>query len=194
MPRAAYLERLREPPGSIRASGTMPTPCPPDAEVVVSTAIGDDNPELVRARERGQAVLHRGALLAELCAEGRLIAVAGTHGKTTTTGMLVHALRELGADPAFFIGGELPGAGSGGAAANAGRGARATGSSPRPTSPTPASSSCAPEVAVVTNVELDHHARWSSRAELTEAFGRFAEGASRSRVGTEGAGPDRRGA
>ena len=172
---SSYLDRLREAGIDLRV-GHDADSVPPDAEVVVSTAIGDDNPELVRARERGQPVLHRGALLAELCAEGRLIAVAGTHGKTTTTGMLVHALRELGEDPSFFIGGELPGAGSGGSAANAGRGegdwviAEAD----------EADASfleLAPESAVVTNVELDHHARWSSRAELTEAFGRFAEGA-----------------
>src|SRR5688572_25729655 len=118
---SSYLDRLR-------AAGLEPVVghdadlVPPDAEVVVSTAIGPDNPELAAARERGQAELHRGALLAELCTEGRLIAVAGTHGKTTTTGMIVHALRELGADPTFFIGGELPGAGDGGAPANAGLG------------------------------------------------------------------------
>ena len=53
--------------------------------------------------------IHRGELLAELCAERRLIAVAGTHGKTTTAGMLAHGLRETGADPAFLLGGELPG-------------------------------------------------------------------------------------
>ena len=172
---SSYLDRLREAGIDLRV-GHDADSVPPDAEVVVSTAIGDDNPELVRARERGQAVLHRGALLAELCAEGRLIAVAGTHGKTTTTGMLVHALRELGEDPSFFIGGELPGAGSGGSAANAGSGegdwmvAEADESDA-------SFLELAPEIAVVTNVELDHHARWSSRAELTEAFARFAEGA-----------------
>ena len=178
-------------PGSIPWSGTMPTPCPPDAEVVVSTAIGDDNPELVRARERGQAVLHRGALLAELCAEGRLIAVAGTHGKTTTTGMIVHALRELGADPALLHRRRAARRGprTGRAGERRAR-VRVTGWSPRPTSPMPASSSFAPEVAVVTNVELDHHARWCSRAELTEAFARFADGARASSV--SGAGPRRR--
>ena len=85
-------------------------------------------------------VLHRGELLAELCAEKRLIAVAGTHGKTTTTAMLVWALRALGADPAFFVGGEVPGLGEG-AAAPTPAGARASGSSPRPTRATPASSS-----------------------------------------------------
>ncbi len=113
---------------------------PPGAEVVVSTAIADDNVELARARERGQRVLHRGELLAELCSLRRLIAVSGTHGKTTTAGMLAHALRATGADPSFFLGGELPGAGIDGGAANAGWG-RGSGSSPRPTSPTAASSS-----------------------------------------------------
>ena len=147
---------------------------PADAEVVVSTAIPDDNPELVRARERGQRVIHRGELLAELCTAGRLIAVAGTHGKTTTTGMLVHALRALGADPAFFIGGDLPGAGPDGAPGNAGWGegewlvAEADESDA-------SFLELRPEVAVVTNVELDHHSRWRSRAELIDAFGRFAE-------------------
>ena len=63
----------------------------------------------------GLAVLHRGELLAELCAEKRLIAVAGTHGKTTTTAMMAWALRALGADPAFFVGGEVPGLGPDGA-------------------------------------------------------------------------------
>jgi UDP-N-acetylmuramate--alanine ligase len=88
---SSYLQRLR-------AAGLEPRvghdagAVPPGAEVVVSTAIPPDNPELARARERGQRVMHRGDLLAELCAEGRLIAVAGTHGKTTTTGMIVHAL------------------------------------------------------------------------------------------------------
>ena len=88
--------------------------------------------------------------------------------------MLVHALRELGADPAFFIGGELPGAGEDGGAANAGWGegewvvAEADESDG-------SFLELRPEVAVVTNVELDHHSRWSSLAELRQAFARFAE-------------------
>ena len=96
------------------------------------------------AASAASGCIHRGELLAELCATKRLIAVAGTHGKTTTAGMLAHALRAIGADPAFFLGGELPGAGDGGEPANAGVGARASGSSPRPTSPTRASSRCGP--------------------------------------------------
>ena len=89
---SSYMDRLRA-AGLDPVVGHDPDLVPPDAEVVVSTAIGPDNPELSRARERGQPEIHRGALLAELCCDGRLIAIAGTHGKTTTTGMIVHALR-----------------------------------------------------------------------------------------------------
>jgi UDP-N-acetylmuramate--alanine ligase len=172
---SSYMRRLRD-LGLAPRVGHDPDQVPPGADVVVSTAIADDNPELVRARERGQRVLHRGELLAELCALRRLIAVAGTHGKTTTAGMLVHALRATGADPAFFLGGELPGAGPRGGPANAGWGegewvvAEADESDA-------SFLALEPEVAVVTNLELDHHSRWGSLAELTEAFSRFAAGA-----------------
>jgi UDP-N-acetylmuramate--alanine ligase len=170
---SSYLEHVRA-AGIEPTIGHDPDAVPPDAEVVVSTAIADDNPELARARERGQRVVHRGELLAGLCAERRLIAVAGTHGKTTTAGMLTHALRAIGADPAFFLGGELPGAGENGGAANAGWGegewvvAEADESDA-------SFLLLQPEVAVITNVELDHHSRWSSRAELLDGFRRFAE-------------------
>src|SRR4051794_23203571 len=172
---SAYMQRLR-------AAGLEPTvghdadQVPDGADVVVSTAIAEDNPELARARERGQRVIHRGALLAELCSLRRLIAIAGTHGKTTTTGMAVQALRAIGADPSFFIGGELPGAGADGGPANAGWGAgewvvaeadESDGSFLE----------LRPEIAVITNLELDHHSRWGSRAELSQSFGRFAAGA-----------------
>ena len=178
---SSYLRRLRA-AGLEPRVGHDPGNVPEDAEVIVSTAIADDNPELARARERGQVVVHRGRLLAELCAEGRLISVAGTHGKTTTTGMVVHALRALGSDPGFFIGGELPGAGPDGEPANAGWGSE---QSPAPPEWVVAEADesdgsfleLRPEVAVVTNIELDHHSRWSSRSELTEAFAGFAAAA-----------------
>ena len=134
---------------------------PPDAEVVISTAIGEDNPELPCARERGQPVIHRGELLAELCAEKRLLAIAGTHGKTTTAGMVAHALRATGADPGFLLGGELPGAGEDGGPGNAGWG---TGEWVVAEADESDASflRLRPEVAAVTNVELDHHSHWSS--------------------------------
>jgi undecaprenyldiphospho-muramoylpentapeptide beta-N-acetylglucosaminyltransferase len=170
---SSYMERLRD-AGLEPAVGHDPANLPEGAEVVVSTAIGDDNPELGFARERGVEPIHRGALLAQLCAEKRLIAVAGTHGKTTTTAMAVWALRAIGADPAFFIGGEVLGLGPGGAAANAGWGegewvvAEADESDA-------SFLELRPEVAVITNVEMDHHSRWGSLAELRGAFARFLE-------------------
>ncbi|HEY5708893.1 MAG TPA: cyanophycin synthetase, partial [Solirubrobacterales bacterium] len=145
---------------------------PEGAEVVVSSAIGAENPELALARERGVEPIHRGALLAQLCAEKRLIAVAGTHGKTTTTAMLVWALRALGADPAFFVGGEVPGLGESTAATNAGWGAGEWVVAEADESDA-SFLELRPEIAVVTNVEMDHHSRWGSVAELREAFRRF---------------------
>ena len=172
---SSYLDRLRE-AGLEPRVGHDAAAVPPEAEVVISTAIAPDNPELVVARERSQRVVHRGVLLAELCAEKRLIAVAGTHGKTTTAGMLAHALRGAGADPAFFLGGELPGAGPDGGPSNAGWGAGEWVIAEADESDA-SFLELRPEVAVITNVELDHHSRWSGRGELLEAFRRFAESA-----------------
>jgi UDP-N-acetylmuramate--alanine ligase len=169
---SSYMERLRA-AGLEPAIGHDATNLPEGAEVVVSTAIATENPELAAARERGLTVVHRGELLAELCAERRLIAIAGTHGKTTTTAMAVWALRGIGEDPAFFVGGEVPGLGPDGAPANAGWGAgewvvaeadESDGSFLR----------LDPEIAVVTNVEMDHHSKWGSLEPLVEAFVGFA--------------------
>jgi UDP-N-acetylmuramate--alanine ligase len=168
-----YVRRLRD-AGIEPRIGHDPDAVPEDAEVVRSRAVQENNPELVRARERDHRVIDRGELLAEVCSEKRLIAVAGTHGKTTTTGMVVHAMREHGADPAFLIGGLLHGAGPAGQTTNAGWGegewivAEADESDA-------SFLLLRPEVAVVTNVELEHIKRWPSRARLLEAFSRFAE-------------------
>jgi UDP-N-acetylmuramate--alanine ligase len=174
---SSYMERLRV-AGLDPVVGHDAANLPEGAEVVVSTAIGEDNPELALARERGIEPIHRGALLAELCAEKRLIAVAGTHGKTTTTAMLVWALRALGEDPAFFVGGEVPGLGSDGAAVNAGWGAGGWVVAEADESDG-SFLDLKPEIAVVTNIEMDHHARWGSLAELYEAFRRFVVPAER---------------
>lgn len=169
---STYMERLRNAGIDVRV-GHDPENLPREAEVIVSTAISDDNPELALARELGLTVKHRSELLAELCSARRQIAVAGTHGKTTTTGMLTHALRELGQEPSFFIGGELPGFGPEGAAANSGWGEgdwvvveadESDGSF----------LTLDPEIAIVTNIEMDHHARWDNLAQLREAFFDFA--------------------
>jgi UDP-N-acetylmuramate--alanine ligase len=172
---SSYMERLRR-AGLDPAVGHDAANLPVGAEVVVSTAIAAGNPELALARERGVEPIHRGALLAELCAEKRLIAVAGTHGKTTTAAMLAWALRALGVDPAFFVGGEAPGLGADGGAANAswGEGEWVVAEADESDA---SFLELRPEIAVVTNVEMDHHARWGSVAELRAAFEEFAAGA-----------------
>lgn len=174
--RSSYLERVEG--SGIRVTvGHDEANLPDGAEVVVSTAIPPENPELALARQRGRRILHRSDMLADLCSAKRTIAVAGTHGKTTTTGMLIWAMRALGLDPAFFVGGELPGVGSDGAAANSGWGSGEW-------AVVEADESdgsflvLEPEVAVITNIEMDHHARWSGLAELREAFADFAGRAS----------------
>jgi UDP-N-acetylmuramate--alanine ligase len=172
---SSYIQRLRD-AGLDPAVGHDAVNLPEEAEAIVSTAIDAANPELELARERGLTVRHRGQLLAELCAEKRLIAIAGTHGKTTTTAMLAWALRQVGADPAFFVGGEAPGLGPGGAAANAswGEGEWVVAEADESDA---SFLELRPEIAVVTNVEMDHHSRWGSMAELRNAFAQFVAGA-----------------
>jgi UDP-N-acetylmuramate--alanine ligase len=108
----------------------------------------------------------RAELLAELVSLRRSIVVAGAHGKTTTTGMIAFALRELGLDPAWLVGGEIAqlggnaGAGEGWLVVEGDESDRTV-------------EQLRPEIAVVTNVELDHHATFGSRAEVEEMFERW---------------------
>jgi UDP-N-acetylmuramate--alanine ligase len=137
--------------------------------VVVSTAIRDDNPELVEARRRGLQVVPRAQALAALMAGRRGVAVAGTHGKTTTTSMLTVAAQRCGVDPSFAIGGDLNEAGS-----NAHHG---TGDLFVVEADESDGSFLAyrPHVAVVTNVEADHLDHYGDEAAVFAAFERFAE-------------------
>ncbi|MFA1542216.1 UDP-N-acetylmuramate--L-alanine ligase [Actinomadura monticuli] len=137
--------------------------------VVVSTAIRETNPELVAARERGLRVLHRSAALASLMAGRRAVAVAGTHGKTTTTSMLTVALQHAGADPSYCIGGQLVTTGLG---ADEGTGdvfvAEADESDGSFLMYTP-------HIAVVTNVEADHLDNYGGFEMVKENFARFVD-------------------
>src|ERR1700728_3411097 len=83
--------------------------------LVISSAIRDSNPELAEARRRGLRVLHRAAALASLMFGRRVIAVTGTHGKTSTTSMIATVLLETGAGPAYANGGLLAATGTGAA-------------------------------------------------------------------------------
>ncbi|WP_328379115.1 UDP-N-acetylmuramate--L-alanine ligase [Streptomyces sp. NBC_00440] len=135
--------------------------------VVVSSAIREDNPELVRAAELSIPVVHRSDALASLMTGLRSIAVAGTHGKTTTTSMLAVALTELALDPAYAIGGDLAGPGT-----NARHGAGDIFVAEADESDR-SFQKYDPEVAVVLNVELDHHANYASMDEIYDSFETF---------------------
>src|SRR4051794_15340637 len=100
---SSYSERLRQ-AGIEPVIGHDAANLPDGAEVVVSTAIPEDNPELAAAQAADARILHRGDLLGELSGMKRTIAVSGTHGKTTTASMIALALLETGRDPAFLIG------------------------------------------------------------------------------------------
>jgi len=158
-----YAERLRR-FGIEVFAGHDPSHLDEGIEVVVSSAIPADEPELARARELGLRRLHRAELLAEMVASRRSICVAGTHGKTTTSAMIAYAAVELGLDPTYLIGGEVPqlggNAGPGGGSLLVAEADESDGSL----------TLLRPRVAVVTNIELDHHARFRSLAEVEDLF------------------------
>jgi len=180
---SSYAERLRA-AGIEPVIGHDAANLPDGAEVVVSTAIPDDNPELAAAREAGVPVLHRGDLLGELSRMKRTIAVGGTHGKTTTASMIALALLDTGREPAFLIGGELRAAGT-----NASWGAGEWAVIEADESDR-SFLKLRRDVAVVTNVELDHHATYGSLSELQEAFAEFTGVAETVVSGTGGLGAD----
>ncbi|MFJ7069094.1 UDP-N-acetylmuramate--L-alanine ligase [Streptomyces sp. NPDC101115] len=136
--------------------------------VVVSSAIRADNPELARAAELGVPVVHRSDALASLMDGLSAVAVAGTHGKTTTTSMLAVALTELGLDPSYAIGGDLAGPGTN---ARHGEGAIFVAEADESDR---SFQKYDPAVAIVLNVELDHHANYASMDEIYESFEAFA--------------------
>jgi UDP-N-acetylmuramate--alanine ligase len=160
---SSYTEALRR-HGIEPIIGHAAAHVPDGAEVVYSTAVAPENPERQTARGRER---HRVDLLAEIAALRRCIAVTGTHGKTTTSAMIVHALRGCGFDPAYVVGGELRCTGS-----NAGWGSGEwivieADESDR------SLLALRPEIAVLTNAELDHHSTYASRLELEETFRTF---------------------
>jgi UDP-N-acetylmuramate--alanine ligase len=135
--------------------------------LVVSSAIRADNPELAEAIRRGMRVLHRAAALASVMAGRRVIAVAGTHGKTTTTAMLTTVLRECGADPGYVIGGVLNETGLG---AEDGAGMDFVAEADESDG---SFLLLSPDVAIITNVEADHLDNYASLAEIEAAFNSF---------------------
>lgn len=165
--------------------------------VVVSTAIRESNPELARARELGLPVLHRSVALAALMAGRRGVAVAGAHGKTTTSAMVAVTLAHAGLDPSWAIGGtvlrDVPTPGSPVGAAQAGAAMQAGGPAGVGGAPEVGGArhgsgdvfvaeadesdgsflAYAPHIAVVTNVEPDHLDHYGTREAFEQAFVAF---------------------
>jgi UDP-N-acetylmuramate--alanine ligase len=136
-------------------------------QVLASAAIPADNPELVAAGEHGVPVLHREDFWPELTGHCRTLAVAGTHGKTTTSGLLAWILEQAGESPSFIVGGDLPDFGTN---ARAGEGDEFVIEADEYQM---AFLGLYPELAVVTNVELDHPDQFPDADALVAAFQRF---------------------
>jgi len=137
--------------------------------LVVSTAVREDNPEYLEAVRQGLRVLPRSAALAAVMAGRRVVAVAGTHGKTTTTSLLTVALQAAGADPTYAIGGELSATGVNAAAGGGDLFVAEADESDG------AFLHYSPYAAVVTNIEADHLDQWGTPEAYAAAFDEFAD-------------------
>jgi UDP-N-acetylmuramate--alanine ligase len=137
--------------------------------LVVSTAVREDNPEVREGQRRGLRLLPRSAGLDAVMRDRRVLAVAGTHGKTTTTSLLTVALLAAGADPSYAIGGELTVSGTN---AHAGAGEIFVAEADESDG---AFLVYSPYAAVVTNVEADHLDNWGSEQAYFAAFEQFLD-------------------
>ncbi len=161
-----YTRRLRE-AGVTVYIGHDPHQIGDAEQVVISTAIPSTNPELLEARRRSVPVVPRAAALARILDGGRSVAVAGTHGKTTTTSMTAHALKALGENPTAIIGGELNDIGSNVVFGNSDLFVAESDESDR------SFLYLKPLAAVVTNVEFEHPDFYASLDDVLATFKRF---------------------
>lgn len=136
--------------------------------VVYSSAIGPDNPELVRAKELKIPIIQRAEMLAELMRVKFSIAVSGAHGKSTTTSMIGHILKEAGKNPTVIVGGILKDVGSGGLV---GRGEYLVAEADESDR---SFLKLLPTIAVITNIDREHMDTYGSMASLKMAFIEFA--------------------
>ncbi|MBX3195932.1 MAG: UDP-N-acetylmuramate--L-alanine ligase [Microbacteriaceae bacterium] len=181
---SAYLDRLRD-RGARIAVGHDAANLPDDARTIVYTsALWPDNPEYLLARDRGLVLLHRSQALHWLSRDHRVVTVAGAHGKTTSTGMVVTMLRELGADPGFVNGGVIQSLGT----------SSATGSGELFVLEADESDGSFllydTDIALITNVDAAHLDHYGSEDGVIAAFGRFARGAGEVVVAGEGSAVD----
>ncbi|MEY8562105.1 UDP-N-acetylmuramate--L-alanine ligase [Eggerthellaceae bacterium 3-80] len=138
-----------------------------DPVVVVSTAILDNNPELIAAKERGLTIWHRAQMLAHLGQNLETLAVAGTHGKTTTSSMLATVLDTMGQDPTFLIGGIVRAYGTN---AHSGTGKYYVVEADESDK---SFMHIHPQVVLVTNIEADHLDHYKDLDEIYEKFASF---------------------
>ena len=141
--------------------------------VVISTAIPDDNPELVRARERGLDIWHRSDLLAALISQQPAIAVAGSHGKTTTSSLITTLLHQAGEDPTAVIGGIVPCIGSNG---HSGQGRLLVAEADESDGSLVKFQA---SLGLITNLELDHTDHYRGLDDLIKTLQRFGNGCDR---------------
>ncbi len=161
-----YTRRLEE-AGVTIYIGHAPSQIGDAEQIVISTAIPSTNPELLEARRRSIPVVPRGAALASILEGGRSVAVAGTHGKTTTTSMTAHALRALGENPTAIVGGELNDIGSNVVVGNSDLFIAESDESDR------SLLYLKPQAAVLTNVEFDHPDFYASFDDVLSTFAAF---------------------
>ncbi|MBD2385213.1 UDP-N-acetylmuramate--L-alanine ligase [Cylindrospermum sp. FACHB-282] len=139
-------------------------------QVICSTAINTNNCEYTAALELGCPILHRSDVLAALIADYYSIAVAGTHGKTTTSSMIGYMLLQAGLDPTILVGGEV----------NAWSGNARLGESQYLVAEADESDGSlvkhAPEIGIITNIELDHPDHYQTLEEVVDIFQKFAQG------------------
>ena len=161
-----FLERLRD-LGVAVASGDEPSlPADVDA-VVISTATPVDHPDVVAGRAAATPVLHRAAALAAICAHRQVAAVAGTHGKTTTSALLATVLQSAGRSPGWVVGAKVAGLGSS---------AEWGGDGPLVVEADESDGTflaLGAHAAIVTNVEADHLEHWGGEAALRQGFHDF---------------------
>ena len=164
--RSSYAARLIDAGIGVR-EGHDAAHVPAAGELVVSTAIPESNPERAQARRLGLRELHRSELLGELTRLKPTIAVAGTHGKTTTSSMVVHALRRCGLAPSYLVGGEVRSTGTNAAWDSGEWLVVEADESDR------SLLALSPDIAVLTNAELDHHTTYASQREVDATFRTF---------------------
>ena len=161
-----YVRRLRERGIEVHI-GHAPEQVGNVDQVVTSTAIPPTNLELLEAQRRSIPVLPRAAALASILEDGNSVAVAGTHGKTTTTSMTAHVLKSLGEDPTALVGGELNDIGSNVAFGRPDMIVAEADESDR------SLLYLRPQAAVVTNVEFDHPDFYASLDDVLGTFMQF---------------------